>query len=68
MSLKTIIKSELLFESLEDRLKSTYRKWCKKMKLKDQDTLDENLRTLTVKCTKKLKNYTPRKIMKVYII
>lgn len=41
MNLKTIIKSELLFESLEDRLKSTYRKWCKKMKLKDQDTLDD---------------------------
>jgi hypothetical protein len=36
MNLKTIIKSELLFESLEDRLKSAYRKWCKKMKLKDQ--------------------------------
>tara|TARA_B100000900_G_scaffold412419_1_gene434164 strand:+ start:203 stop:1765 length:1563 start_codon:yes stop_codon:yes gene_type:complete len=41
MNLKTIIKSELLFESLEDRLKSAYRKWCKKMKLKDQDTLDD---------------------------
>ena len=36
MNLKTIINSELLFESLEDRLKSAYRKWCKKMKLKDQ--------------------------------
>ena len=41
MSLKTIIKSELLFESLEDRLKSAYRKWCKKMKLKDQDILND---------------------------
>ena len=41
MNLKTIIKSELLFESLEDRLKSAYRKWCKKMKLKDQETLDD---------------------------
>ena len=41
MNLKTIIKSELLFESLEDRLKSAYRKWCKKMKLKDQDILDD---------------------------
>ena len=41
MNLKTIIKSELLFESLEDRLKSAYVKWCKKMKLKDQDTLDD---------------------------
>jgi hypothetical protein len=37
----TIIKSELLFESLEDRLKSAYRKWCKKMKLKDQNILDD---------------------------
>ncbi len=37
----TIIKSELLFESLEDRLKSAYRKWCKKMKLKDQDILND---------------------------
>lgn len=36
MNIKRIIKSELLFESLEDRLKSAYRKWCKKMKLKDQ--------------------------------
>jgi len=41
MNLKTIIKSELLFESLEDRLKSAYRKWCKKMKLKDQDILND---------------------------
>ena len=41
MNLKTIIKSELLFESLEDRLKSAYRKWCKKMKLKDQEILDD---------------------------
>ena len=41
MNLKTIIKSELLFESLEDRLKSAYRKWCKKMKLKDQYIIDD---------------------------
>lgn len=41
MNLKTIIKSELLFESLEDRLKSAFQKWCKKMKLKDQDILDD---------------------------
>ena len=41
MNLKRIIKSELLFESLEDRLKSAYVKWCKKMKLKDQNTLDD---------------------------
>ena len=41
MNIKRIIKSELLFESLEDRLKSAYVKWCKKMKLKDQDILDD---------------------------
>lgn len=41
MNLKTIIKSELLFESLEDRLKSAYVKWCKKTKLKDQYILND---------------------------
>ena len=40
MNLKTIIKSELLFESLEDRLKSAYVKWCKKTKSKRQQTID----------------------------
>lgn len=40
MNLKTIIKSELLFESLEDRLKSAYVKWCKKTKSKRQQTVD----------------------------
>lgn len=41
MNLKTIIKSELLFESLEDRLKSAYVKWCKKTKSKIQQTVDD---------------------------
>ena len=41
MNLKTIIKSELLFESLEDRLKSAYLKWCKKTKSKIQQTVDD---------------------------
>ena len=40
MNLKRIIKSELLFESLEDRLKSAYVKWCKKTKSKRQQTID----------------------------
>ncbi len=40
MNLKKIIKSELLFESLEDRLKSAYVKWCKKTKSKGQQTID----------------------------
>lgn len=40
MNIKKIIKSELLFESLEDRLKSAYVKWCKKTKSKDQQTID----------------------------
>jgi len=38
--IRRIIKSELLFESLEDRLKSAYQKWCKKTKSKRQQTLD----------------------------
>ena len=38
--IKKIIREELLFESLEDRLKSAYQKWCKKTKSKRQQTID----------------------------
>ena len=40
VNIKTIIKEETLFESLEDRLKSAYQKWCKKTKSKRQQTID----------------------------
>ena len=41
MNIKRIIKSELLFESQEERLRGAYQKWCKKVKLNNKYQRDE---------------------------